>query len=362
MKMLYFVCLGLGAAFFFLLVYPGWLALAAVVITILFGAYYFYMTRLQGAELRNVALQQEVQELKVQLDSSIVKEQEACKEADTEKSIQRHLLATVDHEIRAPMNGILGMTTLLTNSPLNKEQRECVETIRNSGESMLTSVNAILVDDLLNFSKSDPAGGELEKRDFELHNCVEESLMAIAGTMEEGAPELVYCIDTKVPGEINGDRKRLSLVLINLLENAVRHTRKGEIFLGIRKLGSKKDNKIELAFEISDTGTGIPASKMDQLFKGISSQAANGVDEMKPAGLGLAVCKKLVELMGGKISVLSEPGRGAKFTFNILCNPALMPKHLPVHPGFSEAGNRIVVSRVKDKNNIYSLGSPQEKS
>jgi len=347
--MSYFVCLGLGASFFFLLIYSGRLALAAVGGAMLFSAYHFYMTRLQGAELRNVALRQEVQELQVRLDTSIVKEQKACKEAETANHIKRHLLATVNHEIRTPMNGMPGMTTLFTNSPLNKNQREYIDTIRYCGESLLTSVNGILVDDLLNFSKSDQAGDELEKRDFDLLNCVKESLMLFAGRIKDGGPELAYCIDAKVPVQINGDRKRLSQVLMNLLENAVRHTTQGEILLAIRFRGSQKDNRIELVFEIRDTGSGIPANKIDQLFKRITSQTANGDADKKPAGRGLVVCKKLVELMGGEIGVLSQPGRGATFTFNIFCAPALRPKHSPVHPGFSKGGKRIVISIVKGK-------------
>jgi two-component system sensor histidine kinase/response regulator len=349
MRMFCLIFLGLGATFVIVLRYSPWFALVAVGAAMLYSAYHFYLSRLQGSELRNVALQQEVQELQVQLDSSIVKEQKANKEAETAKSVKRHLLATVNHEIRTPMNGMLGMTTLLTDTPLNKDQREYIDTIRYCGENLLTTVNGILVDDLLNFSKSDRAGEELEKRDFELRNCVEESLMLFAGRMAEGGPELVYCIGAEVPGQVNGDRKRLSQVLINLLENAVRHTSQGEIFLDIRNLGSKTDNRIELVFEISDTGTGIPESKIDQLFKGITSDEVKAVSETRPAGLGLVVCKKLVELMGGKISVLSQPGRGSMFTFNIICNSAFRPKHSPVHPGFSEAGKRITMSRVKGK-------------
>lgn len=247
MKMSYFVCFSLGAAFFFLLQYSCWLALTAAGIAMLFSAYRHYMTRLRGVELGNV-------------------------------------------------------------------------------------------NDVLDSPRSDQAGEELEKRDFDLRDCVEESLMLFVGRTEEDAPKMVYCIDSKVPGQINGDRKRLSQVLTNLLENSVRHTSQGEIFLGIRKLGTKRDNRIELAFKISDTGTGIPASKMGQLFKGITSQAVDGGIEKKPEGPGLVVCKKLVELMGGEISVLSQPGQGATFTFNILCNPALRPKLSPVHPGKQVTG------------------------
>jgi signal transduction histidine kinase/ActR/RegA family two-component response regulator len=347
MKRFYFSFLIGGTAFFLLLRYSVWWSLLAIGAAMLFSVYHFYLTRLQGVESRNASLQREVEELHVQLDSSILKEQRAQKEAETAKNVKRHLLAKVNHEIRTPMNGMLGMTSLLVETPLNHDQREYIDTIRYCGENLLTTVNDILVSDMLNFSKSEREGEELEKRDFELRNCVEEALMIFAGKTGSDGPELAYCIRADVPEQVNGDRKRLSQVLMNLLENAVRYTPQGEIFLDIHSPGVRTGNMVELAFEIRDTGCGIPAGRIDQLFKGITP---NDLEQEKgPVGLGLVVCKKLVELMGGTIRVESEPGKGTRFTFNIFVGPALKPKHSPLHPGSPAAGKKIIVSPVKNR-------------
>jgi CheY-like chemotaxis protein len=137
--------------------------------------------------------------------------------------------------------------------------------------------------------------------------------------------------------------------LINLLENAVRHTRKGEIFIDIRGPELTPGDKIELSFEIRDTGSGIPANKINQLFKGITTQELPDTIEPEPKGLGLVVCKRLVELMGGTIHVLSEPGRGASFIFNVFVGPARKPKYSLLRPGSAEAGKIVIMTTVKAK-------------
>ena len=146
-------------------------------LAMLLSAYFFYKTRLQGAESRNSSMRKEIGELQIQLDSSILKEQRAYLEAETAKKVKRTMLATINHEIRTPMNGMLGMTLLLRDTDLTREQRDYIDTIRYCGETLLGTVNGLLVNDLLNFSKSDRAGEELEKKDFELHNCITEVLM-----------------------------------------------------------------------------------------------------------------------------------------------------------------------------------------
>lgn len=209
-----------------------------------------------------------------------------------------YLLAIVNREIRMSVNGVPGMPFLLIGAPLNKGQHEYIDTISYCGE-------------------------ELEKKDFELRSCVAEAHLIFARKIGEGGPELACCIDSRVPEKVNGDRKRLSQILIHLLENAVTHTREGEIILSIRNQRSGQGNKIELVFEIQDTGSGIPANKIGQLFKRIAPQERNGDGEKQPAGPGLVLCKMLVESMGGTIHVQSEPGWGTRFTFNVLFDPAL---------------------------------------
>src|SRR5580693_2635472 len=210
MKRFYFAFIGLTIPCFVLLHFSSWWALAILGLAMLISAYYFYRTKLQGAESRNISLQQEIEQLQVQLDSSILKEQKTSGEAEIAKKVKRHLLATVNHEIRTPMNGMLGMASLLGETDLTREQREYIDTIRFCGENLLGTVNGMLVSDLLNFSKSDREGEELEKKDFELRNCVNEVLTMFAGRIAKDGPEISYCIEAQVPEQLNGDRKRLS--------------------------------------------------------------------------------------------------------------------------------------------------------
>jgi two-component system sensor histidine kinase/response regulator len=357
MNRFYYLFFGLGVPAFILLHFYPWCSAIIFGIAMLLSAYFFYKTRLKGAETRNSTMQQEIGELHLQLDSSILKEQRAYQEAETAKKVKRQMLATINHEIRTPMNGMLGMTLLLRDTPLTKEQYDYIETIRYCGENLLGTVNGLLVNDLLNFSKSDRAGEELEKKDFELHNCITEVLMLFAGKIDKNGPELSYCIEGQVPDQLNGDRKRLSQILMNLVENAVRYTAKGEISLVVRPLSTTKDNKTELEFELRDTGCGVPADKLDQLFNGIAGAEVPGSVEGEPKGLGLVICKKLVEIMGGNIRVESQPGNGSVFTFSVLFNPAVKPKYSPLNPGIVERGKKISMSKInkQDENKKREL-------
>ncbi|MDO6430418.1 response regulator [Flavitalea sp. BT771] len=345
MKRFFVVFLVLTVAFFVLLHYSAWWSLAAIGAGMLFSVYHFYMTRLKGMQYRTIHLEKEVEELHLQLDSSISKEQKAYKEAERAKDVKRRLLATVNHEIRTPMNGMLGMTSLLVETPLSTDQREYVDTIRFCGESLLVAVNDILVSDILNFSKSEREGEELEKKDFEIRNCIKEVLMMFAGRIAPGGPDLAYCMEAQVPEQVNGDRKRVSQILMNLVENAVRYTTKGEILITVRSImdtpaDAHSFGSIGLAFEVKDSGSGIPENKIGQLFKGITSQEPLNAGAA-PGGLGLVVCKKLAGLMGGTITVESQLNRGSTFTCRLYFSPALKPKYSPLNPGFSDAGKKI---------------------
>jgi signal transduction histidine kinase len=198
---------------------------------------------------------------------------------------------------------------------------------------------------LLISSKFRREGEALEKKDFEVSSCVEEVLMIFAGRLGGSGPVLAYRIDSKVPEQVNGDRKRLSQVLINLVENAVRFTKKGEVFLDIRSQSSKKDNNIGLVFKLRDTGTGIPANRINLLFKEINTKELCDPTGGEPKSPGLIVCKKMVELMGGTIGVLSQPGLGTTFTFKVSFGHALKPRHPFMIPA-PGSGKRIVVTSI----------------
>ena len=167
--------------------------------------------------------------------------------------------------------------------------------------------------------------------DFDLRNCIEEVLDMFAGAGRKTGPELLYQISEGVPVQIAGDSSRLRQILINLLENAVKFTSQGEIFIGIRLIG-KEDDQLELEFEVRDTGIGIPADKIAKIFEGLSGTASIDNDK-ENTGLGLVICRRLVEMMNGRIEVQSQPGKGCTFTFCVRMSPGRKPLRNSLHPG-----------------------------